>query len=113
MNYQVNFLNVKYVIIKNLQSENEHPKEKLCSLENKVILIEASQNMLEQYGRRNNIDISGIPDSVGQSSLEEKVVSVFSNIGVDVTSNDIEVCHRKGISFRVTVMSLSPRHGCN
>ena len=50
--------------------------------------------MLEQYGRSNDIEISGIPDSAEQSSLEEKVVFVFSNIGVDVTSCDIEACRR-------------------
>ena len=50
--------------------------------------------MLEHYGRRNNIKISGIPDSVEQNSLEKKIVSIFSKIGVDVTSNDIEACHR-------------------
>ena len=50
--------------------------------------------MLEQYGRRNNIYISSIPDSVERKSLEEKVVSLVSNIGVDVTCNYIEACHR-------------------
>ena len=54
--------------------------------------------MFEQYGRRNNTEISNYPDSVEQSSLEEKIASVFSNIGVDVTSNDIEICHRIGKS---------------
>ena len=54
--------------------------------------------MLEHYGRRNNIKISGIPDSVEQNSLEKKIVSIFSKIGVDVTSNDIEACHRIGKS---------------
>ena len=39
--------------------------------------------MLEQYGRRNNIEISGIPHSVEKSSLREIVVSVFSITGVE------------------------------
>ena len=56
-------LNVKDVIIKNLQSEDQLLKEKISSLENKIISLETSQNILEQYGRRNNIKISGIPDS--------------------------------------------------
>ena len=60
-------LNVENVIIKNLQSENERPREKLSSLENKVVSLEAGQNMLEPYGRRKNINISGIPDSVEQN----------------------------------------------
>ena len=60
-------LNVENVIIKNLQSENERPREKLSSLENKVVSLETGQNMLEPYGRRKNINISGIPDSVEQN----------------------------------------------
>lgn len=49
--------------------------------------------MLEQYGRRNNIEISGIPHSVEKSSLREIVVSVFSITGVGLRSNDTEACH--------------------
>lgn len=47
----------------------------------------------EQYGRRNNIEISGIPDSVEKISFREKVVSIFSNNGVGLRSNDTEACH--------------------
>ena len=63
-----------------------------------LLSLETSQNMLEKNGRRNNIEISGNPDSVEQTSVEEKVASVVSNIGVDVISNDIEACHRIGKS---------------
>ena len=54
--------------------------------------------MLEQYDRRNNIEVSGIPDSVGDNNLEEKVISVFANVGIDVKFNNIEACHRIGKS---------------
>ena len=57
-------LNVKDSIIKNLQAENEFLGEKVSNLENKVTSLKINQNMLEQYGRRNNIEVSGIPDSV-------------------------------------------------
>ena len=40
--------------------------------------------------RRNNTKISGIPDSVELTSLEEKVLSVFSNISVDVIGEIIK-----------------------
>ena len=54
--------------------------------------------MLEQYSRRNNIEVSGIPDSVEDNCFEEKFISVFTSIGIDVKSNDIEPCHRIGKS---------------
>ena len=89
-------LHVKDAIIKNLQTENERLREKVSNLETKVIPLEINQNKLEQYGRRNNIEVSGIHDSVEDNCLEEKIMSVFT--GIDVKSNDIEACHRFGKS---------------
>ena len=40
---------------------------------NRVALIESSHYALEQYGRRNNLVISGIPDSVQDSDLKSTV----------------------------------------
>ena len=52
--------------------------------------------MLEQYGRRNNLKINGIPDSVPQKYLENKVVDILNAIGVNVSNDDFEDCHRIG-----------------
>ena len=84
-------LNVKDVIIKNLQAENERLRDKVSNLESKVVSLEVNQNMLGQYGRRNNIEVSGIPDTVGDNDLEEKVISVFANVGIDIKSNDMKL----------------------
>ena len=53
-------LNLKDVIIKNLQVENERLRKKINVLENKILTLESELNSLEQYGRRNNIEITGI-----------------------------------------------------
>ena len=63
-------LNLKDVIIKNLQVENERLRKKVNVLENKVLTLESDHNSLEQYGRRNNIEITGIPDNVPDQNLE-------------------------------------------
>ena len=47
-----------------------------------------------QYVRRNNIEISGIPNSVVDDALEDKVISILEKIDVKVSKNDIEACHR-------------------
>ena len=73
-------LNVKDVIIKNLQAENERLREKVCSLESKVTSLEIDQNKLEQYGRRNNIEVSGIPDILGWSAFTQ-TVNTFKSLG--------------------------------
>ena len=63
-------LNVKDVMIKNLQAENERLREKFSYLHKKVTSLKINQNKLEQYGRRNNIEVSGIPDSVEDNCLD-------------------------------------------
>ena len=39
-------------------------------------------NPLAQYGRRNNIILSGIPDFVSDVTLEESVILVLANVSV-------------------------------
>ena len=58
-----------------LKSENARLREKLICSEIKVTFSETS-------------------GSGEQNLLKGNVVSVFSNIGVNVTSNDMEACHR-------------------
>lgn len=46
-----------------------------------------------QYIRRNNIEISGIPE-IFNNNLEEKVIEICHLFNVNVTATDIEACHR-------------------
>ena len=66
------FIGLKDMAIKRLQGENERLLDKCQQLENRVALIESSHDALEQYCRRNNLVISGIPDSVQDSDLESQ-----------------------------------------
>ena len=81
-----------------LVNENNQLKASVASLERKVkenqIQFEIDINKLEQYGRRSNVEIAGIPDEVSLPSLETKVVEVLGEIGVKVTPDEIEACHR-------------------
>ena len=100
------------MIIKNLQAENERLREKACSWESKVISLKINQNKFEQYGRRSNIEVSGIPDSVKDNCLEKKIISVFTSVGIDVKSYDIKGCHRIGKSqnsSKKTIVRFSNR----
>ena len=54
--------------------------------------------MLEQSRRRNNIEITGIPDTVQDNELENKVIGIFDAIGVEANSADFEDCDRVGKS---------------
>ena len=44
-------INLKNVIIKNLQEENNRLRNKVSHIENRIIELETKQNSLEQYGR--------------------------------------------------------------
>ena len=57
-------LNLKNVIIKNLQVENKRSRKKVNVLENKVLILESDHNSPEQHGHYNNIKTTGIPDNI-------------------------------------------------
>ena len=73
-NFDKEMLNLKDVIIKDLLVENQRLRNKINNLEKKVISLEENSNSLEQYGRRNNLEITGIPNDTEDQNLEEKVL---------------------------------------
>ena len=89
-------INLKDIVIKNLQDENARLKEKCEKLENRVAILESNHNDLAQYGRQNNVVFSGIPENVPDNNLESTVISVLLDIDVQVEPRDIEACHRIG-----------------
>ena len=72
-----------------LKSELQRPKEKLQEE------TEESQNLwyhhdeLEQYTRKNSLEITGIPEST-----EEIVIKIAEVLNVDITPGDIEISHK-------------------
>ena len=86
-------INLKDMIIKNLQDENTRLKEKREKLENRAVILESNHNDLAQYGRWNNVVFSGIPQNVPDKNLESTVILVLSDIDVQVEPRDKEVCH--------------------
>ena len=107
-------INLKDIIIKNLQDENKHLKTKVNVLENKIIDLEIQNNNLDQYNysRRNNVEISGIPQSVSDNQLEEKVVDILKAIDVNITTNEIEACHRLGKKKNNVIVWVINRKNC-
>ena len=57
-------LNLNDVIIKDLQVLNQRLRNNINNLEKKNISLEENSNSLEQYGRTNNLKITGILDDV-------------------------------------------------
>ena len=48
-----------------------------------------------QYSRRDTLEVVGIPMSVRDNVLEQKVCDVIQEIGVDICDRDIQACHRR------------------
>lgn len=88
-------------IIKCLQKENAALKSELQSVKDElaekttlIVDIERDVVDLQQYIRRNNIEICGIPNSIEQKDLEDTVIKIADAIDVKITKNEIEACHR-------------------
>ena len=99
-------INPKDMVIKNLQDENSRLKEKCEKLENRVVILESNHNDLAQYGRRNNVVFSGIPENVPDNNLESMVTSVLPDIDVQVEPRDIQACHQIAKPISKTEMKI-------
>ena len=104
-------INLKEVIIKNLQIENKRLNDIVNQLQEKIISIESKSNSVEQYGGRNNTEINGILNSISDDNLESTVVNVLSKAtNVHVTPHDIEACHRIGKSKKTILRFINRKH---
>ena len=76
---------IKYLAYQKTLRKKVESNEKLSSqftvvrkvntlLEKRVIELEKSQAKAEQYSRRNNVEISGIPHEILDNNLEDKVI---------------------------------------
>ena len=96
-----NICKTKDDIINQLRIENQQLKDDIVKVNAsladkgvKITSLEREVNDLNQYIRRNNIEIVGIPDSIDQENLEGKVIELAKSMGVNISVGDIEGCHR-------------------
>ena len=87
--------NLKDIIIKKLQEDNERLRSRFSNLEN--LSKETSTNALEQYGMRNNLVLRGYQIPL-QMINWKTVISVLGNMYAEVEFSDIEDCDRIGKS---------------
>ena len=91
--------------ISKLHSTNEKIRSDLtvvknvnAKLEERIISLEKSQAKSEQYSRRNNIELSGIPNDIPEDNLEKVVIDICHDSDVEIEPKDIEGCHRLPVS---------------
>ena len=106
-------MSIKDSITDVLQEENFRLQQKIQHLEKKLSDIEIVENELEHYTRRNNIEIQGIPSSVHDNLLEDKV-DIFSQLNITISKSNIEDCHRLGkANPKNTIARFVNRKFCN
>ena len=65
-----------------------------------------------QYSRRECLEVVGIPRSVDDNILEEKVIQVFEKVGCNIDSSNIEACHRITKKNDRVIVKFSKRKDC-
>ena len=89
-------INLQYIVIKNLQDKNAILKIGYEKIENIVTILESNHNDLAQYGRRNNVVFSSIPENMSDNSLKKTVILVFSDIDIETALRHVDPCHEVG-----------------
>ena len=79
--------NLKDAVIKRLREENLNLQQKWNKLVAKIVKFETEQNSLAQSGRRSNIVFTGIPESLDDNNLDNTVISMMSDINVNIEVN--------------------------
>ena len=87
-------MSIKNTIIDALKEENLKLQNEVKKLEDQLLESDQKSNNLDQYNRRNNLEIQGIPVTVTDDELEGKVIDIFSCLGIGVRGADIKDCHR-------------------
>ena len=64
-------MSIKDAIIDASKEDNAQLRNKVELLEKKLTEFEISWNNLEQYTRRNNIEIQGVPSQISDEKFEE------------------------------------------
>ena len=76
-----------------LKQDNESLQGQLQATQRELTVTREELNELQQYSRRNNIEISGIPQHEGENT-DDIVMKIAGAVGVKVTPEDIDISHR-------------------
>lgn len=78
-----------------ITQENRQLQKRVKTLEQRLITLEKQFNNTDQNHRKNNVEIDGVPSSVGDDDLRAVVATLINHVvDSDVAVDDIEVAHR-------------------
>ena len=78
-----------------MEARMEAKDQEILRLKRDLTDSETKLDELEQYSRKNSLNITGIPESQGEST-SQLIRDLGKMIGVDINRTDIDACHRIG-----------------
>ena len=76
-----------------------------------VVATECQYWKNAQYFRRDTLEVVGIPTSIRDNDLEQNILDVFQEIGVNICDRNIQGCHRLTDKDR-TIAKFTNRKDC-
>ena len=77
-----------------LTTENAKLRDEGGRLRETNNYLEQSLHDLQQYSKRNNLELSGLEECKDGNEEETKLIEFFQELGVTIDIDDIEACHR-------------------
>ena len=60
----------------------------------RIINLEENEANSEQYNRRNNVELFGIPSDIQENNLEKVMIDIYRSSGLEIEQNDIKAYFR-------------------
>ena len=86
-------LSTKSNVIESLKTKLDRVVNSKADLD-EISNLEREKSEMQQYIRRNNVEIVGIPDAVKQCDLKSKVIEIGKAVNIEISPKEIEACHR-------------------
>ena len=97
-----NILKANVKLTKDKEALNEKPK----LAEQRAMKSAQKLDDLEQYGRKCMVELSGIPRTTGED-VQSLFISMTEKIGVTVTPDNLEACHRNSTKSDAPIIAES------
>ena len=95
------------------QNASKILQEAFKTTSSKLVELERQHHKLEQYTRSECLDFSGIPNSVAPEDLENFILRLLQEIGINLDKSRIVACHRLGKTDRTIVKFLNRKDAEN
>ena len=93
-----------------IESELAVVKSANTALKNEIVNLKRKVNRDNMYHRQDNLEFSGIPESVSDENLEGTALALLRKTGVHCTSADIVDCHRLKNRRNVILRFVNRKH---